>query len=106
MSAFADETTPVPAGPGRWTVELSTHWDIGDNANGGYASAPVLRSLVELGEHPDPISVTTHFLRPVQGGGRADVEAEIVRRGRTVSVVRGTLSQSGRWKSLASGRPR
>jgi len=102
MSAFTDETTPVPAGPGRWTVELSTDWDIGDNANGGYAAAPVLRSLVELGQHPDPISVTTHFLRPVQGGGRADVAAEVVRRGRTVSVARGTLSQAGKERLIVT----
>ena len=66
------------------------------NANGGYAMTPVLRALAQVGGHADPISVTTHFLRPIQGGGRADVGAELVRRGRTVSVARGVLSQGGK----------
>jgi len=96
MSEFDEETALHPDGPGRWSVDLSTNWDIGDNANGGYAASPVLRTLVALGGHADPMSVTTHFLRPVQGGGRAEVDAELVRRGRTVSVARGSLSQSGK----------
>lgn len=93
MNVFDAETAIAPDGPGRWSVDLTTNWDIGDNANGGYLMMPVLRALAEIGGHADPISVTTHFLRPVQGGGRAQVGAEQVRRGRTVSVARGGLSQ-------------
>ncbi len=96
MGAFETETALTAAGAGRWFVELSTSWDIGENANGGYAMTPVLRALAQVGGHADPISVTTHFLRPIQGGGRADVGAELVRRGRTVSVARGVLSQGGK----------
>jgi acyl-CoA thioesterase len=57
--------------------------------------SPVLRALCEVGGHPDPLSVTTHFLRPVRGGGAARIMTESIRRGRTVSVARGTLHHDG-----------
>lgn len=96
MSAFETETAVRAVDTGTWAVDLSTNWDIAGNANGGYAMTPVLRALEELGGHPDPISVTTHFLRPIQGGGRAHVSAHVVRRGRTVSVAQGVLVQDGK----------
>lgn len=95
MSEFERETAATPAGDGVWTTELSTDWNIGDSANGGYALTPVLRATRDLCGHPDPISVTTHFLRPVRGGGAARIEAGTVRSGRTVSVATGRLHQEG-----------
>lgn len=95
MSAFADETAAVRVGDDVWTVDLSTNWDIGDSANGGYAMSPVLGALREVTGLPDALSVTTHFLRPVQGGGAGRISTELVRRGRTVSVARGTLHHAG-----------
>ncbi len=95
MSTFDRETAIHHDGDGRWGTELSTGWNIGESANGGYAMSAVLRALTEVGGHPDPISVTTHFLRPVQGGGVGRIDTELVRRGRTVSVARGTLYQGG-----------
>ncbi len=102
MSAFESETAVTADGDDGWTVDLSTNWNIGDNANGGYAMSAVLRALIAVGGHPDPISVTTHFLRPIQGGGRAQVEADLVRRGRTVSVARGSLSQAGKQRLVVT----
>lgn len=100
MSAFERETAVSGAGVdgeghGRWTTELTTDWDIGDTANGGYAMSSVLRALREVGGYPDPLSVTTHFLRPVRGGGVGEIATELLRRGRTVSVARGTLNHDG-----------
>ncbi len=95
VSEFERETRPASDGDGAWTTELSTAWNIGDSANGGYALTPVLRAAGELCGHPDPVSVTTHFLRPVQGGGAGRIEARLVRSGRTVSVATGTLYQAG-----------
>ena len=96
MNAFEQETAVVDDGNGVFTTELTTDWNIGDSANGGYAMMSTLRALREIGGHPDPLSVTTHFLRPVQGGGPGRITTELVRRGRTVSVVRGTLHHDGR----------
>lgn len=95
VSAFESETAVVERGDGQYSAQLSTAWDIGDNANGGYAMMPVLRALREVAGHPDPLSVTTHYLRPIQGGGEAGIETSLIRRGRTVSVATGTLALAG-----------
>ena len=97
MSKFDEETAVTAAGRGRWTARLSAGWDIAGSSNGGYALAPVLRAMRTLAEgHPDPVSATTHFLRPARGDADAVVRASVVRAGRTVTTLSGTLSQEGR----------
>ena len=96
MSRFDAETSVEPVGEGRWATRLSAGWNIGGNANGGYALTSVLRAMRSLVPHPDPISVTTHFLRPGLGDTDAEVAAEVVRSGRTVSTLRGSLWQGGK----------
>ena len=96
MGHFADDTTIRPEGDGRWSIPLSSSWNIGDSANGGYASAPTLRALCDLTGKPDPLSVTTHFLRPIDVVGTAMIEAALVKSGRTVSVGRASLELGGR----------
>ncbi len=95
VNAFERETAVRQGSDGNWTTQLSDDWNVGDSANGGYALSPVLRALREVGNHPDPISVTTHFLRPVQGGGAASIRSQVIRIGRTVSVATGTLELRG-----------
>ena len=95
MNAFETETAITAVDQSVWQTELSTNWNIGGSANGGYAMIAVLRALREVGGHPDPMSVTTHFLRPIKGGGEGRIETELIRRGRNVSVARGTLAQAG-----------
>jgi acyl-CoA thioesterase len=92
MGQFDDETAVRSDGDGRWVTMLSSSWNIGENANGGYAAAAPLRALIELTGQPDPMSVTTHFLRPVDAAGPAAIGTELVRRGRTASVARATLA--------------
>lgn len=94
-SDFDAETAVIARGGGRYDACLSTAWDIGDNANGGYAMLPVLRALREESGQPDPLSITTHFLRPIQGGGDAKIDTSLVRRGRSVSVATGALTLAG-----------
>ena len=95
MSQFDAETAVAPAGEGRWTTRLSAGWNIGDTSNGGYALTPVLRAMRTLVPQPDPISVTTHFLRPARGDTDAEVTASLIRSGRTVSTMGGALWQQG-----------
>ena len=54
------ETALVPLGEGRFAVDVSDCWNIGDNPNGGYLTAIALQGLRSLGHHQDPISVTAH----------------------------------------------
>ncbi len=91
------EPTADPAdGRGEWSTHLTSSWNIGTNPNGGYLVSPVLRAMRTLGAHPDPMTVTTHYLRPGTGDASATVEAELVRTGRTVSTARGRLIQDGK----------
>lgn len=100
VGIFEHETAVEPIRSGEWRARIGDRWNIGSSANGGYALTPVLRALHETGGHTDPISVTTHFLRPVQVGAGATetaaVFAELIRTGRTTSVTRGSLVLGGR----------
>lgn len=96
MALFDLETSITRVDAGVWKTRLSANWNIGTNSNGGYAMSSVLRALRELTGQPDPISVTTHYLRPVQGGGDGRIEATLIRSGRTMATARGTLSQDGK----------
>ena len=112
MSEFDEETAVEPVAEGLWKARLSAGWNIGGNSNGGYALTPILRAMSSLVPHPDPISVTTHFLRPSRGDTDAEVRASVVRSGRTVSTLRGSLWQEGTqrlevvaaFSDLAAGR--
>lgn len=80
-----------------WNGQVSAAWNIGDNPNGGYLVAIVLGAMRELvPDHPDPLSVTTHYLRTGIPDAPCEVRAEIVRPGRTLSTCRATLLQDGK----------
>lgn len=95
---FDRETASTPIGPGLRSGLIRPDWNIGDNPNGGYALASVLRAVrSELGdEWPDPIAVNTHFLRPALAGREAEFRVETVRTGRRTATVRGALVQDGK----------
>lgn len=98
MSHFDDETRVAPGTPGGHQFHGTVHpaWNIGANPNGGYLlslAAQALRQAVP--QHPDPLSITTHYLRPGQPGQPCDVDVQVLRTGRTLSTVRATLSQDG-----------
>jgi acyl-CoA thioesterase len=104
VGQFDDETTIESSSDGGWRTVPSDRWNIGETANGGYALSPVLRAMGEVGAHPDPLSVTTHFLRPLRpDGSPAEVRADVVRVGRTTSVVRGSLVHDGRERLVVLG---
>lgn len=93
---FDEETHLTPAGENRWTTQVSSRWNIGENPNGGYLLAPLEQAMASVAGHPDPLSVTTHYLRPGSGGEAAEIEVEPIRSGRTVGTVRGRLIQDGK----------
>ena len=97
VGAFEAETAVEPAGAHLWTTVPTADWNIGDNANGGYALSSALRAAGAAVEHPDPLSVTTHFLRPLRPDGTpAEIEVDVIKSGRSTSVVRSTLRHHGR----------
>jgi acyl-CoA thioesterase len=93
---YDDETELVPAGEGRWTAQVTDGWQIGENPNGGYLVAFVLNAMREVAKFPDPLTITTHFLRPGTAGEEATLEAGLVRAGRTMATTTGSMVQGGK----------
>ena len=81
---------------GRYRSKVDAGWNIGDNPNGGYLITLVDSAIRESILHPDPVSITTHFLRPGVAGEDCEITVEIFRSGRTVTNVHATLSQKGK----------
>lgn len=96
MGFFETETAITRVGEREWQTRLSSNWNIGPNSNGGYAMSSVLRALREMTGMPDPVSVTVHFLRPVQGDTDCQIQTSLIRTGRTMATAQGTLQQGGK----------
>ncbi len=90
------QDTAVTYIDGTGHITISDQWSIGDKPNGGYLVAVVLNAMQQRVAHPDPISVTTHFSRPTSEGLAATIEVEVIRTGRTTSLVTGILYQAGK----------
>jgi acyl-CoA thioesterase len=93
MSQFDTETVVTKIHDTLWRGHISAAWNIGDNPNGGYLLSVALRALQSALPHPDPISVTTHYLRPGSPNQPCDIQVEILRTGKTLSTARATLIQ-------------
>jgi acyl-CoA thioesterase len=89
------ETCVREVGDGQYTTRLDGAWNIGANPNGGYALLPALRAMLDVAVHPDPLSLTVHFLRPAAANRDAEVTVRIVRAGRTTTNVTATMTQDG-----------
>jgi acyl-coenzyme A thioesterase PaaI-like protein len=86
---------PDPAEPGRFAVNLDTAWSSLIGMHGGYLSAVAIRAAqIVAGDRPVR-TVTTNFLRPAHAGP-AVVVVEEVRRGRSITNLAVTVSQSGK----------
>jgi acyl-CoA thioesterase len=89
---FDQDTLPSEGG-----LRLGSAWNIGDKPNGGYAMAAMARTMcaqmiTEGSPHHDPVTVTTHYLRPTQPGP-ANLDATSLRIGRTFASSTAGLSQ-------------
>lgn len=82
---------------GEWVGRVDSHWSIGENPNGGYLVAIAMRGFAELApQHPDPLTITTHYLRPGIADAECLVQVERVRTGRSQSTLRARLLQDGK----------
>ncbi|GGZ58934.1 hypothetical protein GCM10010371_18090 [Streptomyces subrutilus] len=85
ITARADE-------PGVYDADLSAGWTIITAVNGGYLLALVGRALSAALPHPDPFTVSAHYLS-ASVPGPAVVRTEVVRIGRTLSTGQASLFQ-------------
>jgi len=94
---FDTETISNRISDDHWQLKMVPDWNIGENPNGGYLLACLLRAMATLvPDTPDPVAVTTHYLRPGLPGTTADLRASVVRFGRRTATVTGTMEQDGK----------
>ena len=96
MATFDDEIRLDTAGDGVFTGTVSPAFNIGANPNGGYLAAIAANALrLSMPLHPDPLSLTVHYLQPGLGGQPCRVQTQVLRAGRQLSTARASLLQDG-----------
>ena len=96
-----------PLGDGRYRAELGEQWTVGPKAHGGLllvllARAALARLEAEApGLAPDPLAVAADFLRAPDPGS-VTLATEVLKTGRTASVVGVRMHQDGTLMLAAS----
>lgn len=91
-SEFDRDTAVTRREPGVYDAELSAGWTILGAVNGGYLLAVLGRALADALPHPDPFSVSAHYLTASRPGP-AVIRTDVVRAGRTLSTGQASLFQ-------------
>jgi acyl-coenzyme A thioesterase PaaI-like protein len=86
-STLAAAAAVRQTGSGTYAVDVDPAWSIGGMPHGGYLMVMAMHAGLAASPHPDPLAMSTHFLRPPAfGTARADVDE--LRSGRTVATHR------------------
>lgn len=93
---FDADTAVERIADGHYRGRVDAGWNISDNPNGGYLLSLISSAMADAVDHPDPLTVTTHYLRPGTPGEDCEIGIDVVRQGRTLSTVRGSLVQGGK----------
>ena len=91
---FDRDTAVHRDGPGTYRALLSPGWTVGHAVNGGYLLSVAARALGDALAHPDPLTVTAHYLTASRPGP-AVVHVDPARPGRTVASGQARLVQDG-----------
>lgn len=92
---FDVDTAVVADGPDRFGATVTDRWHaLGGGPNGGYLAALCVRALAQRVDFPDPLVVSTSYLRRARVGP-AELRAELLRSGRRIATGEVTLSQGG-----------
>ncbi|MER6080225.1 thioesterase family protein [Streptomyces sp. NPDC001833] len=91
-SEFDRDTAVIRRAPGVYDTDLSAGWTIISAVNGGYLLAVLGRALADTLPHPDPFTVSAHYLTASQPGP-AVIRTDTVRTGRTLSTGQASLFQ-------------
>ena len=93
--AFDLATAVTKSGPGRYDAAVVPGWDIMGNANGGYLFALAGRAMIDHSGRRDPVSVTAHYLAPVQAGP-VTIEVDTVKAGKLFTTMNASIVANGR----------
>ncbi|MEW2301748.1 thioesterase family protein [Streptomyces sp. NPDC006655] len=91
-SEFDRDTAVTRRAPGVYDIDLSAGWTIISAVNGGYLLAVLGRALADTLPHPDPFTVSAHYLTASRPGP-AVIRTDTVRTGRTLSTGQASLFQ-------------
>lgn len=91
-SEFDRDTAVTRRAPGVYDIDLSAGWTIISAVNGGYLLAVLGRALGDALPHPDPFTISAHYLTASRPGP-AVVRTETVRTGRSLSTGQASLLQ-------------
>ena len=94
-TSFSSVTALVPGAPGHFDAEINGEWTIGGKPNGGYLLALLGRAAVATAAHPHVLAASAHYLT-APDPGPAQLQADVLRDGRTASQLRVRLTQDGR----------
>ncbi len=103
MHIFDESMRLSEAGPHRWTATVSTAWDIGTAPNGGFLQALTVCAMRNELEHPDPLTVTTHFFGRIESGRDVEILTEPIRDGKTTSSAMARVLQDGKERLRSLG---
>ncbi|UGY93746.1 thioesterase family protein [Streptomyces gobiensis] len=91
-SEFDRDTQVQLREPGVYDIDLPSGWAIGGALNGGYLLAVLGRSLSEALAHPDPFTITAHYLTATLPGP-AVIRTDPAPSGRSLSTGSARLLQ-------------
>ncbi len=93
---FADDVVVQPTGPGTYRAELGHDWDLVPVPQGGIVVAFALRAAtLELAEPDQRLRSSTAVFAGQVAAGALDLEATVLRRGRSASQVAVTVRNAG-----------
>lgn len=93
---FSGATGVRALGDGRYSAELGPLWAVGSKAHGGLLLVLMARAgLARLDGDLDPLAVSADFLRAPDLGA-VEIATEVLKVGRTVSVVSVRMEQGGK----------
>lgn len=97
LSRFERDTAVERIDDLRFLGRIDPGWAVieGAAANGGYVMALAARAMRSPISHPDPVTLTAHFLAPPDPG-EVHIDVEVVRSGRRHSTVAARLLQGDR----------
>lgn len=92
---FAEVSSIVPAGDGRYEGAVHSGWTIAGKPNGGYLLGMLGRAALAVSQHPHVIAASAHYVRSPEPGPVV-IDAALLRGGRSASQVSARMSQDGK----------
>ena len=92
---FSEASAVQRVGEGSFTADIQPEWDIFGVTNGGYLLSTIARAMGEEAPERDLVSISARFLNPGRPGP-ADIEVDVLKKGRGTTTLQGRMSQGGR----------